>query len=59
MHQVQPKREEQLDHDKDNPAPSKVTAPNIRAIFLLCKNAACECRLQGRIADPLSSFSGS
>lgn len=58
MLQVQPVPEEQLDQDKDNPAPSKVIAPNIRAILHLRKEAAPGCRLLDHIAEPVTSFSG-
>ena len=56
---VQPKPEEQLDQDKDNPAPSKVIAPNIRTILHLRKEAAREYKLLDPIADPVTPFSGS
>ena len=60
MLQVQSERQEQLDHDKDNLAPHEGIEPNNRvSLHLRKKEAAPECRLLGRIADPVTSFSGS
>ena len=46
------------DHDKDNPALSKVIERNIRTIIHLRTKAARERSLQSRIADAITSFSG-
>ena len=46
------------DHEKDNPALSKVIERNIRTILHLRTKAARERSLQGRIADVITSFSG-
>ena len=54
MQQSQLNRTEKEDHEKDNPALSKVIERNIRTIIQLRTHAA----LQGRIADAITSFSG-
>jgi uncharacterized membrane protein len=58
MQQSQPNRTEKEDHDKDNPALSKVIERNIRTIIHLRTKAARERSLQSRIADAITSFSG-
>src|SRR5687767_3955667 len=58
MQQSQPDRTEKEDHDKDNPALSKVIERNIRTIIHLRTKAARERSLQSRIADALTFFSG-
>jgi uncharacterized membrane protein len=58
MQQSQPSRTEKEDHEKDNPALSKVIERNIRTIIHLRTKAARERGLQGRIADVITSFSG-
>ena len=47
------------DHQGDNPALSKVIERNIRTIIRLRLKAACERSLQDRIADAITSLSGS
>ena len=49
---------EKEDHEKDNPALSKVIERNIRTIIHLRTKAARERSLQSRIADAITSFSG-
>jgi len=49
---------EKEDHEKDNPALSKVIERNIRTIIHLRTKAGRERGLQGRIADSITSFSG-
>ncbi|HEX5808739.1 MAG TPA: DUF1003 domain-containing protein [Anaerolineales bacterium] len=49
---------EKEDHEKDNPALSKVIERNIRTIIHLRTKAARERNLQARIADAITSFSG-
>ena len=49
---------EKEDHEKDNPALSKVIERNIRTIIHLRTKAARERRLQDRIADAITSVSG-
>jgi len=51
-------RKEKEDHEKDNPALSKVIEKNIRTIIHLRTKAAQERSLQGRIADAITSISG-
>ena len=46
------------DHEKDNPALSKVIERNIRTIIHLRTKAAHERSMQSRIADAITSFSG-
>jgi uncharacterized membrane protein len=58
MQQSQPDQTEQEDHEKDNPALSKVIERNIRTIIHLRTKAAGERSLQTRIADAITSFSG-
>src|SRR4030042_2372961 len=58
MRQSQLNREEREDHEKDNPALSKVIERNIRTIIHLRTKAAHERSLQARIADAITSFSG-
>src|SRR5512145_1411915 len=58
MQQSQRSRTEKEDHEKDNPALSKVIERNIRTIIHLRTKAARERSLQGRIADTITSFSG-
>jgi len=58
MQQSQPDRADHEDHEKDNPALSKVIERNIRTIIHLRTKAARERSLQSRIADAITSFSG-
>src|SRR6266487_4066405 len=58
MQQSQPNRSEKEEHEKDNPALSKIIERNIRTIIYLRTKAARERSLQGRIADAITSFSG-
>ena len=58
MQQSQPDWAEKEDHEKDNPALSKVIERNIRTIIHLRTKAARERSLQARIADAITSFSG-
>jgi uncharacterized membrane protein len=58
MQQSQLNQPEEADHEKDNPALSKVIERNIRTIIHLRTKAARERSLQGRIADAITSFSG-
>ena len=58
MQERQPDRIEKEDHEKDNPALSKVIERNIRTIIHLRTKAARERSLQARIADAITSFSG-
>ena len=58
MRQNQLNRTEKEDHEKDNPALSKVIERNIRTMIHLRTKAARERRLQSRIADAITSFSG-
>jgi uncharacterized membrane protein len=58
MQQSQLNQEEIEDQKKDNPALSKVIEKNIRTIIHLRTKAANERRLQSRIADAITSFSG-
>src|SRR5512134_3337590 len=58
MQQSQLDRTDKEDHEKDNPALSKVIERNIRTIIHLRTKAARERSLQGRIADVITSFSG-
>ena len=58
MQPRQPDRTEKEDHDKDNPALSKVIEHNIRTIIHLRTKAARERSLQSRIADAITLFSG-
>jgi len=58
MQQSQPNRTEKEDHEKDNPALSKVIERNIRTIIHLRTKAARDRNLQSRIADAITSFSG-
>ena len=58
MQQGQHNHDEKEDDEKDNPALSKVIERNIRTIIHLRTKAARERSLQGRIADPITSFSG-
>jgi uncharacterized membrane protein len=58
MQQSQLDQEEKEDHEKDNPALSKVIERNIRTIIQLRTKDARERSLQGRIADVITSFSG-
>jgi uncharacterized membrane protein len=58
MQQSQLNRTEKEDHEKDNPALSKVIERNIRTIIHLRTKAARDRSLQGRIADVITSFSG-
>ena len=58
MQKSQLNREEKEDHEKDNPALSKVIERNIRTIIHLRTKAARERNLQSRIADAITSFSG-
>src|SRR4030042_6624851 len=51
-------RKEKEDHEKDDPALSKVIERNIRTIIHLRTQAAHERGLQGRVADAITSFSG-
>ena len=58
MQQSPLNRTEKEDHEKDNPALSKVIERNIRTILHLRTKAARERSLQNRIADAITSFSG-
>jgi uncharacterized membrane protein len=58
MKQDLQKQKEKDDHEKDDPALSKVIERNIRTILQLRTKAAHERSLQGRIADAITSFSG-
>src|SRR5512145_2304612 len=58
MQQSQSSRTEKEDHEKDNPALSKVIERNIRTIIHLRTKSERERSLQGRIADAITSFSG-
>jgi uncharacterized membrane protein len=58
MQQSQLNRTENEEHEKDNPALSKVIERNIRTIIHLRTKAAHERGLQSRIADAITSFSG-
>ena len=58
MQENQLNRTEKEDHEKDNPALSKVIERNIRTIIHLRTKAASERSLQARIADAITSFSG-
>ena len=58
MQQTQLNRTEKEDHEKDNPALSKVIERNIRTIIQLRTKAARDRSLEGRIADAITSFSG-
>ena len=58
MQQSQLNKIEKEDHEKDNPALSKVIERNIRTIIHLRTKAARERGLQSRIADAITSFSG-
>jgi uncharacterized membrane protein len=58
MQESQLNRTEKEDHEKDNPALSKVIERNIRTIIHLRTKAARERSLQSRIADAITSFSG-
>ena len=58
MQQSQSDWAEQEDHEKDNPALSKVIERNIRTIIHLRTKAARDRSLQARIADAITSFSG-
>lgn len=58
MQQDKPSRAEKEDHEKDNPALSKVIERNIRTIIQLRTKAARQRSLQSRIADAITSFSG-
>ena len=58
MQQSQLNRTEKEDHEKDNPALSKVIERNIRTIIHLRTRAARQRSLQSRIADAITSFSG-
>ena len=58
MQQSQLNRTEKEDHDKDNPALSRVIERNIRTIIHLRTKATHERSLQSRIADAITSFSG-
>jgi len=58
MQPSQQNQDEKEDHEKDNPALSKVIERNIRTIIHLRTKAARERSLQGRIADAITSFSG-
>jgi uncharacterized membrane protein len=58
MQERQPDRTEKEDHEKDNPALSKVIERNIRTIIHLRTKAARDRSPQARIADAITSFSG-
>jgi uncharacterized membrane protein len=58
MRHSQSNRTEKEEHDKDNPALSKVIERNIRTILHLRAKAQRERSLQARIADAITSFSG-
>jgi uncharacterized membrane protein len=58
MKKSQPNQKEIEEHEKDNPALSKVIERNIRTIIHLRTKAIRERSLQGRIADSITSFSG-
>ena len=58
MQQSQPNRAEKEEHEKDNPALSKIIERNIRTIIHLRTKAARERGLQSRIADAITSLSG-
>jgi hypothetical protein len=58
MLQVQPAREGQLDHDKDNPTASKVAEPNNLVSLHFRNEAAPECGPQDHITDPVTPVSG-
>jgi uncharacterized membrane protein len=58
MQQDKPSWAEKEDHEKDNPALSKVIERNIRTIIQLRTKAAHQRSLQSRIADAITSFSG-
>jgi len=58
MEQSQLNQPEEADHEKDNPALSKVIERNIRTIIHLRTKAARARSLQSRIADAITSFSG-
>ena len=56
--QLNQKEKEIESHEKDNPALSKVIERNIRTIIHLRTQAANKRKLQSRIADAITSFSG-
>jgi uncharacterized membrane protein len=58
MQPTQRNRPEKEDHEKDNPALSKVIERNIRTIIHLRTKAAHERGLQSRLADAITSVSG-
>jgi uncharacterized membrane protein len=58
MQQSQQNQDEKEDHEKDNPALSRVIERNIRTIIHLRTKAARERGLQSRIADGITFFSG-
>ena len=58
MQKNQQDQTEREDHEKDNPALSKVIERNIRTIIHLRAKAVRERGLQARIADSITSFSG-
>jgi uncharacterized membrane protein len=58
MQNSQQNQDEKEDHEKDNPALSKVIERNIRTIIHLRSKAARERGPQGRLADAITSFSG-
>ena len=59
MPRRRPNQEGTEDHEGDNPALSKVIERNIRTVIQLRLKAACERSLQDRIADAITSLSGS
>ncbi len=59
MKRRRPNQEQKGDHKGDNPALSKVIERNIRTIIRLRLKAARERSSQDRIADAITSFSGS
>jgi uncharacterized membrane protein len=52
------RQDEKEDHEKDNPALSRVIERNIRTIIHLRTKAAYERGLQSRLADAITSISG-
>jgi uncharacterized membrane protein len=59
MQRHRPTQEQKEDHEEDNPALSKVIERNIRTIIQLRLKAASERSSQDRIADAITSSSGS
>ncbi len=59
MQRRRPNQESKSDHEEDNPALSQVIERNIRTIIQLRLKAARERSSQDRVADTITSFSGS